>query len=134
MKVFPDTNVLLSAFLGSGLCQAWMEHLLESRHTLVIGEPVVREFVRIAKAKFHIPPDKLSFALEVLRRQTLASSVTSTITGIPDPNNMPIIACALAAGSDIFVTGDKALLALREVQGLPILSPRDSWKRLFGEN
>jgi hypothetical protein len=39
--------------------------------------------------------------------------------------------CALAGGSDLFVTGDRALLDLGDVRGLPIVSPRDAWARLF---
>jgi len=35
-----------------------------------------------------------------------------------------------AANSDIFVTGDKALLTMKDVEGMAILSPRGFWERL----
>lgn len=131
MKVFLDTNVLLSAFLSNGLCAALMRQLLESDHEILIGEPVAREFVRIAKEKFHEPPQALSYAYEILRRQTTLPGVAEIPEGIPDPDDAPIIACALSGNSELFVTGDYALLELGEVRAMPIVSPREAWERLF---
>ena len=132
MRVFLDTNVLLSGFLGTGLCAQLMHRLIESEHDVLIGEPVAREFVRIATEKFKVPAPTLSYALEVLRRQQTVAGATAQLDDIPDPDDVPILACALAAQSDLFVTGDKALLELARVKGLPLLSPRDAWMRLFG--
>lgn len=131
MRVFLDTNVLLSGFFGSGLCDELICRLLTSGHEILIGEPVAREFVRIARDKFGVAPADLSYALEVLRRQTAVPAAASEPAGIPDPDDAPIVACALAARADLFVTGDKALLALREVNDMPIVPPRAAWERLF---
>jgi predicted nucleic acid-binding protein len=38
-----------------------------------------------------------------------------------------VVACALRGAADIFVTGDHALLRLRKVGVLPIVSPREFW-------
>ena len=46
--------------------------------------------------------------------------------------DIPILACALAANADVFVTGDQALLDLRAVDGLSIVSPRQLWSQLSG--
>ena len=132
MRVFLDTNVLLSGFLGTGLCAELMHRLIESDHDVLIGEPVAREFVRIATEKFKVPAPTLSYALEVLRRQQMVAGTTAQLDDIPESDDEPILACALAAQSDLFVTGDKALLELARVKGLPLLSPRDAWMRLFG--
>lgn len=131
MRIFPDTNVLLSAFFGNGLCSELMERLLESDHTLIIGEPAAREFVRIAKEKFKVTPASLAYALEVLRRLQPAPAAAELPEGIPDPDDGPVIACALAAGAGIFITGDKALFKLDGVQGMGIVSPRE-FLRQFG--
>lgn len=130
MRVFPDTNVLLSAFLGAGFCAALLERLLESDHEILIGEPVAREFVRISKERFKVPSSSLAYALEVLRRQTPVPATRHIPDGIPDPDDAPILACALAAGTDSFVTGDKALLDLGSLEGMPIVSPRQCWDQL----
>lgn len=128
MIVFPDTNVLLSAFFGNGMCAALFEHLIESDHIIIIGEPAAREFVRIARDKFQVSPRSLSYALEVLRRQRTAPAVANRPAGIPDPDDVPVVACALAAGAEIFVTGDKALLTLETFGDMRILAPRQLWQ------
>lgn len=47
---------------------------------------------------------------------------------ISDPDDIPIISPALAAEADLFVTGDKALLELRLVHEMPVVSPGDVGK------
>lgn len=130
MRVFPDTNVLLSAFFGKGLCEDLLLQLVQGEHELLVGEPVAREFVRIAREKFRVAPADLSYALEFLRRQKPAPAAQAPLPGVPDPDDRPILACALAAGADLFITGDKALLELKSVGGLPIVSPRQAWEIL----
>jgi putative PIN family toxin of toxin-antitoxin system len=130
VRLFPDTNVLLSAFFGKGLCEDLILQLLEGQHELLMGEPVAREFVRIARQKLRVVPADLSYALEVMRRQTAVPASPGSLSEVPDPDDRPIIACALAAGADLFVTGDRALLDLKSVAGMVILSPREGWERL----
>ena len=52
--------------------------------------------------------------------------------GIRDATDIPILACAIGGGADVFVTGDKELLDLRRIGTLPILSPRELWLQLMG--
>ncbi len=54
------------------------------------------------------------------------------LADIPDPDDAWIIAAAVTAGSDLLVTGDKALLALDAVAGLPILDPRAAYLKIRG--
>jgi predicted nucleic acid-binding protein len=51
---------------------------------------------------------------------------------VSDPDDAPVLACAVATKADVFVTGDKALLDLGEIEDMPILSPRQLWQRLSG--
>ena len=48
-----------------------------------------------------------------------------------DPADNPIPATAIAGKADLIVSGDKKhVLALEEVQGILIVTPRDALKRL----
>jgi predicted nucleic acid-binding protein len=52
----------------------------------------------------------------------------------PDPDDEMILECAQAAEASYIVSGDKKhLLALREFQGIPIVSPSDFLRRLPSE-
>jgi predicted nucleic acid-binding protein len=52
---------------------------------------------------------------------------------LPDPDDEAILAAALAGKANVFVTGDKALLNLESVEGLPIITPRGLWESLADE-
>ena len=45
----------------------------------------------------------------------------------PDPKDNPILATAIAGNADLIVTGDKShLQSLGQVQGIPIVTPRNA--------
>ena len=52
----------------------------------------------------------------------------------PDPKDNPILAAGLAGRADLIVSGDKRdMLALRHVEGIPIITPREAAARLHRE-
>jgi uncharacterized protein len=133
VKVFLDTNVLVSALTTRGLCADLVELLIEENCEVLLGAPVVVELRRILAEKFNANLENLAFAPEFLARLTpVADSPTTlpTRVSIPDPDDVPVVACALAAHANVFITGDKALLDLKKVRGMAILSPRGFWERL----
>ena len=52
--MFPDTNVLVSALMGRGLCRDLLGRLI-IEHTVVIGAPVREELRRVLLTKFRVP-------------------------------------------------------------------------------
>ena len=128
MRVFLDTNVLVSALMGRGFCRDLLDSLI-LEHQVLLGAPVHRELNRILVEKFRVPDDLLSRLNEELALLELVPESDEQPQGIPDPDDIAIIACALSGTCDCLVTGDKALLALDIVKSLPILSPRQCWDR-----
>lgn len=49
----------------------------------------------------------------------------------PDPSDIPLLAAAVSARADLFVTGDRALLEMKSIEGVPIVSPRVMYERLI---
>ncbi len=129
MKVFLDTNVLVSALATRGLCADLYERLL-TEHEVVIGEPVVTEVLDILQRKFRATDElliKVEAELRLLR--VIPAQAVAPSLPIRDVDDPWIIACALQAGVDCFVTGDAELLALKMVNNLPIISPRMCWEQ-----
>ena len=127
MRVFLDSNVLVAAFATRGLC-ADVFRLAAAEHWLLIGEPVLAEVERILATKLGMPQAARKEVLAILRRFPLAAAAKAPIAlGINDPDDEWIVACALGATAEIFVTGDKALLGLRKLQNMMIVSPRQFW-------
>ena len=131
MRVFLDTNVLISALATRGLCAELYERLL-TEHEVVIGEPVVAEVLDIMHRKFRAGKELLAKVeaelrlLEIIPAQPVAPKLP-----IKDREDPWIIACALAGKADCFVTGDAELLGLGKVKNLPIFSPRVCWEKLL---
>lgn len=129
MKVFLDTNVVVSALATRGLCADLYERLL-TEHEVVIGEPVVMEVLDILQRKFRANRElliKVETELRLLR--VIPAQAAAPSLPIRDVDDPWIIACALQANVDCFVTGDAELLALKMVGKLPVISPRVCWEK-----
>lgn len=133
MKVFLDTNVLASALATRGLCTELFELVLQA-HELLISEAVLLELERILPGKLGQSVAVTEGFVALLRAEGLLVSAKAPFPSLPDPDDEPIIAAALAGQADVFVTGDKALLALQHVERLPVISPRQFWEILAGRD
>lgn len=130
MRVFLDTNVLASALATRGLCADLFESVL-AEHDLLTSTAVLVELRRILASKFRLPADLVEacIALIEVSAEPITGAVELTRLVVPDPDDAPILAAALAVNAGCFVTGDKAFLDLGEVAGMPIQSPRQFWEK-----
>ena len=134
MKVFLDTNVLVSAFATRGLC-ADVFRLVVLRHELLFGEVVLEELEAVLLTKLRVPGPTVEKLLQhlgehivVLRPRTAPIEVAS------DPSDAWVLASALAAGADVLVSGDQDLLDLSPRVEIEILTPRAFWNRVRNED
>ncbi len=130
MKVFVDTNVLVSAIAARGLCADVVREVLAS-HDLVVSEQVLNEVGRVLRAKLGAGADPVADYVRLLRQgSVMARPGRVPAVEIRDREDLPILAAATAARAEVFVTGDRELLELGAVEGVEILSPRQFWERL----
>ena len=131
MKVFLDTNVLVSAFATRGL-SADVLRVVMAEHELVLGEVVLDELRRVLDRKFGVPQPTIAAAIDLLRRHHVEPRPAKPHPlGIKDPDDPWVVASAIHAGAEVFVTGDRELLeAADAVQGLRILNPREFWEEV----
>ena len=110
MKVFLDTNVLVSAFATRGLC-ADVLRLVISRHQLIVGEVVLDEMERVLREKLALPEPVVSEATGFLREfKVVERPAEISVEVEADPEDAVVLASALAASADFLVTGDRDLL------------------------
>lgn len=129
MRIFLDTNVLASALATRGLCADVLRCTLSS-HQLVTSPLVIEELKRVLTKKLQVPAHLAQNAEVFLRQDAiLAYPGSRPSIEIKDASDLEILSSALAADADVFVTGDKELLAVKKLQGTRILSPREFWEQ-----
>jgi len=134
VRVFLDTNVLVSAFASRGLCAEVLELVLLD-HDLILGRNVVHELEKALREKVK---------LTVVRSTEIIDFVSSEAAQIVDkaePASANVDAAdalvlgeALSGLAEAFVTGDAALLRLAAVGAPRTVSPRQSWELLRAGN
>jgi putative PIN family toxin of toxin-antitoxin system len=130
VKVFLDTNVLVSAYMARGLCADLLRHIL-AEHELLTGEVSLAELRRILGERFHAPP-ALVAAVEAELRDTTIIPKPPRPSALPirDPDDRWVLAPAVAGQADMLVIGDKDVLAVANVSPIPVVDPRGCWDRL----
>ena len=124
MRVFLDTNVLVSAFVGRGLCTDLLKIVL-GEHELLVSKLVVEELERVLRDKLRAPRAVLERAMSILDHVEIVPSPTAVPSGPDfDEDDATILAAAFEAKADIFVTGDLDLLAEAKQLPIPAVSPR----------
>ena len=133
MKVFVDTNVWLSGRFWPGLCAELLDTLVTLDVPMLLDTRVLEEFRRIARDKLNVDDDSLTQAEVFFQRYaTILPAAESPAHTVPDPDDAWIIASAHAAGTDWFITGDKALVDLENFGDMRIVHPRTAYLRLRG--
>jgi hypothetical protein len=116
VRVFFDTNVLVSAFLARGLCADLLRLVLRD----VLGR------------KGKLPPARIEAIETFLRGQPIAPGPEQTLRlGLVAADDEWVLASAVLAEADLVVSGDQGVLACTTFP-LPLLTPRACWQHLRG--
>ena len=131
MKIFADTNVLVSAFTARGLCADLLEIILAD-HQLMTGEFVLQELERVLKTKLKVPNRKVFDVLQFLRNHHVEPIPDQhSKVEVRDEDDRWVLESAIRAEAEVLVTGDKDLLDIsKNVPQLKIISPRGFWELL----
>lgn len=130
MRVFFDTNVLVSAYAARGICTDLVRFVL-AEHELLTGEVNLEELRRVLSERFRAPAERLDAIESELRAETAVPRPTEPSTiPVRDPDDRWVLASALSVGADLLVTGDRDLLAVADLVAIPIVDPRGCWDRL----
>ncbi|MCX6842641.1 MAG: putative toxin-antitoxin system toxin component, PIN family [candidate division WOR-3 bacterium] len=130
MRVFVDTNVLVAAVATRGLCADVLRTVLAS-HELVVSQQVLDEVSRVLRLKLGIGPGPAADFVRLLREDAdVAPAAELTDIVLNDRDDLPILGAAIAARAEVFVTGDRELVELGNVEGMRVVSPRQFWEGL----
>lgn len=132
MRVFLDTNVLVSAFASRGLCADVVRHIL-AEHELLTGEVNIVELRRVLRDRIKVPPPVIVAIEQLLRDQVIVPKPAEPHPlPIRDADDKWVLASAVAGDADVLVTGDADLLEMASRSPLPIVNPRGFWDMVRG--
>lgn len=134
MRIFFDTNVLVSAFIAHGTSSEVFEHCLSSCQ--VYTSPfIMGELKDVLSSKLHLSASRITEISEFLMSNLeLVEAGGLEEKVCRDPDDDFVLAGAFAAKADCLITGDEDLLVLKEYKGVRIINPSDFWRfeKAFG--
>ncbi len=126
MRVVFDTNILVSALtFPGGRGDAALRRIVRGEDALAISRPIVDELLSVLARKFSYDRESLSRVAVFLADLGEVVEPRQSLRVLADEPDNRILECAHAAGADLIVTGDRAMLAEGEFRGVRIVSLRE---------
>ena len=123
MRVVLDTNVLVSALtLPGGRGDQALHRIVDGEDSLALSGPILDELLSVLARKFAHDREALARVAVFLSELGEFVEPTESLAVLADEPDNRILECALAAGAQVIVTGDRAMLAHGEYRSIRILS------------
>ena len=111
LSVTADTNIWVSAFNYRGNPRRLIDLAQNELIHLAISDTIIEETRRILAKRFNWSAERIDEAEYQMRDISKHVTPTQTVDVVKDdPDDNRIVECAIEAGSDYLVTGDKDLL------------------------
>jgi len=127
IKVVLDTNVFVSSFFGGNprkVVDLWKSDQL----TLCLSKPIIDEYVAVLQRIGLTNERELRELLSLFAHgfHSIFTAKTPELHLVEeDPDDDKFIECAVSLNADFIVSGDKALLSIRDYMGIRILTPKE---------
>jgi len=126
VKVVFDTNILVSALVfPGGQAETALLRIVEEKDQLALSKAILDELLGVLARKFAREAEELARVAIFLSELSQAVRPRRRLHAVRDEPDNRILECALAARAHVIVTGDKALLELKEYRGVRIISLRE---------
>ena len=126
MKIVLDTNVLMSSIFFRGYPHRILRAWRAGRLRLVVSAEILAEYAAVSQrlaAEFGIGEAETTLALMATHADLVGAPQLPTQV-CDDPDDDKFLACAVAAGVSIVISGDKALRRTSGYRGVEVITPR----------
>lgn len=138
MKIVLDTNVVVSGLLQARGNPAQVLALaLSGAIQICHDKRILAEYAEVlARPRFKFDPKRVREVLNKIKTDGLALDASGESNlDLPDPDDEPFLAVALAASADFLVTGNLADYPPDKRRGCIVVSPAafmTEWQRMVG--
>ncbi|MCH7754940.1 putative toxin-antitoxin system toxin component, PIN family [candidate division KSB1 bacterium] len=127
MRVVLDTNVFISSFLGTGTPRKIIDFWKEGKITICLSKEIVDEYVEVLERLGLSGEKEVEEFLQLFARNfhSLFTAKTPNLEIVKnDPDDNKFFECAVALKAQFIISGDKAVLKIKNYMGIKILSPK----------
>jgi putative PIN family toxin of toxin-antitoxin system len=126
MRIVFDRNVFVSALvIPSGAAAQALFRVIQGQDRLFMSKEIIHGLLSVLSRKFSRDREALSRVAFTLSEAAEIVTPTETIHVLEDESDNRVIECALCAGANVVVTGDKGMLKLGAYGGMRIISVRE---------
>ena len=124
LRVTADTNILVSGLIfRRGKPYQFLGMALEAAVSMVVSQAIIDETEDVLARKFGASTEDIAEAKAIIAdaARTITPTVQLDVVKEDPPDNR-ILECAVTAGADYIITGDKDLLRLRRYDSINIIT------------
>ena len=134
MRVVIDTNVLVSGLLSPfGPSARILDLVLLGELTPVFDDRILAEYREVlARREFGFDPEDVRQLLHFFEVEGERVTAAPLAVTLPDPDDLPFLETAVAAGADALITGNIRHYPEEDRQGVTVLEPAsfiERWRR-----
>ena len=127
MRVVVDTNVLVSGVFFGGMPSRILEAWRDKRIDVVVSPDILEEYRRVGE---HLETQFTDVSLAPFLALLVMNAEIIEPPDLPeqvsrDSDDDKFIACALAGGCRVIISGDKDLLSISGYRGVKVVAPRE---------
>ena len=127
MKVVVDTNVLVSGVFFGGMPSRILGAWRDKRIDVVVSPDILEEYRRVGE---HLETQFTDVSLAPFLALLVMNAEIIEPPDLPeqvsrDSDDDKFIACALAGGCHVIISGDKDLLSISGYRGVKVVAPRE---------
>ena len=125
MRVVFDTNILVSALVfPGGRGDAALRRIIAGTDQLVMSRAILDELLDVLSRKFARDAEELAHVAVFVSELAMVVAPRRRLRVVQDDPDNRILECAIAGRAEAIVTGDKALLALKNFRNIPVVTLR----------
>ncbi len=132
-KVVVDTNIFVSAFLGSKNAKLIVRDIFTGQYSLIMSHEQLEIKSVLQRSKFdkYIHSHELAEFISLLSLRTIVPSKYGKINDCRDKKDNTILEAAIYGNADFIITGDEDLLVLNPYRWIRILNPVTFIKQFY---
>jgi putative PIN family toxin of toxin-antitoxin system len=120
-----DTNILVSALVfPGGQGDDALRRIIDGMDQLAMSKAILDELLEVLGRKFARDAEELAHVAVFVCELALVVAPRRRLRVVKDDPDNRILECAIAGRADAIVTGDKALLALKNFKDIPVVTLR----------